>query len=120
MQSNVWAFAQPYLLFGASQAVSDCHYPPLTDDEFTAIQRRLQAASPGPWKCREGFVETATEPSLLLAVTLQRSEEGVGTLPGIANAEFIAQARTDIPRLMAEVVRLRERLARTPSPRDNG
>ncbi|HUQ71036.1 MAG TPA: hypothetical protein VM165_16025 [Planctomycetaceae bacterium] len=88
----------------------------LTDVELAAIRERTNAATLGPWCHREGFIETCSEPSQLLGVTLQRSEEGLDALPGLANAEFIAQARTDVPRLLAEIDRLRSELAQC-SPR---
>ncbi|MDZ4685213.1 MAG: hypothetical protein SH850_08990 [Planctomycetaceae bacterium] len=40
-------------------------------------------------------------------------------LPGLANAEFIAQARTDVPRLLDEIDRLRSRLAQSSSRPDS-
>lgn len=83
----------------------------LTTEELAAIRRRLQATTPGPWCHHEGFIETCSEPARLLGVTLQRSEKGLDTLPGEANAAFIAHARSDIPRLLAEIERLRESLA---------
>jgi hypothetical protein len=90
---------------------------PVGREELVAIQNRLNAASPGPWCHREGFIETCTEPSLLLAVTMQRSEQGLDALPGLANAEFMAQARTDIPRLLAEIDRLHAALTQQfPQP----
>jgi len=84
---------------------------PLTDHELSAIRRRLEAATPGPWRHREGFIESAGEPGDLLAVTLQRSEEGLNALPGLANAEFIAHAPTDVARLLDELERVRTELA---------
>jgi hypothetical protein len=91
---------------------------PLTADELAAIHRRLNAATPGPWCHREGFIETCTEPSLLLGVTMQRSEQGLDALPGLANSEFMAHARTDIPRLLAEIERLHIALAQQFPHRD--
>jgi hypothetical protein len=85
---------------------------PLSDVEAAAIRRRLAAASPGPWCHREGFIETCTNPSQLLGVTMQRNEEGLPGLPGLANAEFIAHARTDVPRLLDEIERLQAELQR--------
>jgi hypothetical protein len=92
--------------------------PGLSNEELSAIYRRLKAATPGPWCHREGFIETCSEPSQLLGVTMQRSEEGLDALPGPANAEFIAHARTDVPRLLAEIERLRAALAQQFPRRD--
>jgi hypothetical protein len=84
---------------------------PLSQEELHSIRQRLEAATPGPWCHREGFIETAGKPGMLLGVTLQRSEVGLDTLPGLANAEFIAHAPTDVQRLLQEVDRLKDELA---------
>jgi hypothetical protein len=84
---------------------------PLSQEELHSIRQRLKAATPGPWCHREGFIETAGNPGVLLGVTLQRSEVGLDTLPGQANAEFIAHAPTDVARLLGEVERLQDELA---------
>lgn len=87
--------------------------PPLSEMELEQIRQRLRAASPGPWCHREGFIETCTDPSVLLSVTMKRSEAGLSALPSWENAEFIAHARTDVPRLLAEIERLRGILAQS-------
>jgi len=99
--------------------VSDRDDPPLNDVILAEIRNRTNTATPGPWCHREGFIETCCEPSQLLGVTLQRSEAGLDALPGLANAEFIAQARTDVPRLLDEIDRLRSRLAQSSSRPDS-
>lgn len=84
----------------------------LTYDDLTEILARARAATPGPWICRDQFVETAQEPSQLIGVTM-RQEEGLEVLPATKNAEFIAHARQDIPRLVAEILFLREQIQKS-------
>jgi len=80
----------------------------INDDYLCEVRVRLQAATPGPWLHRDQFIETATEPGQLLGVTMQRNEHGLEPLPGDHNACFLAHARTDVARLLAEVERLRQ------------
>ena len=105
----------------------------LTEDELDAIQRRTDAATPGPWHLRYLDDEYAAN---LVAVSTDSENDLQGAAPrwpdfdagtivaatlvqsphryvDIAderwdeNAAFIAHARQDIPRLVAEVRRLR-------------
>lgn len=81
----------------------------MTDTELTVIERRAQAAMPGPWHlaicCDEyGGVDG-------------RSNIEVGAIDvadDVADndADFIAHAREDTPALIAEIRRLRQGLAR--------
>jgi hypothetical protein len=77
----------------------------LSEAELDAIEARAAAALPGPW---QGDPLTGT------MVVDQRGREIVSCLAYPADAlptvEFIAQARTDVPRLVAEVRHLRELL----------
>lgn len=75
----------------------------LTDDEIAEIGRRCDAATPGPWRSYiEGreqmsgsdFIQTAGEDIYLSGATH-------------ADQDFIAAARTDVPRLLAEILRLK-------------
>ncbi|PPQ18177.1 hypothetical protein CV770_17290 [Bradyrhizobium sp. AC87j1] len=75
----------------------------LTDDEIGAIKARCEQATAGPWKSfiekrdklsGSDFVQTGGEDVYLTGATL-------------ADQEFIANARQDIPRLIAEIKRLR-------------
>jgi len=69
-----------------------------TVDQLAAIEARAQAAAEGPWEARNCgadccvWVASAEDPDGQLA--------GVA---GVANAEFIAHARTDVPALLALV-----------------
>lgn len=76
---------------------------PLTTDEIEAIKTRCEQATAGPWKSfiekREkfsgsDFIQTEGEDIYLTGATL-------------ADQDFIAHARQDIPRLIAEIERLK-------------
>lgn len=75
----------------------------MTEEMLAEIEARAAAATPGPWQHRHGFIETVEEPHHLLGVTMHRSEKGLPPLPGASNAEFMAAARDDVPRLIHEV-----------------
>jgi len=75
----------------------------LSLDELTEIRNRSEQATPGPWKsyiegrdCQSGssFIMTGGEDIYLSGASL-------------ADQDFIASARQDIPRLIAEIERLR-------------
>ncbi|MBI1345156.1 hypothetical protein GC163_02590 [bacterium] len=86
----------------------------LTDQELEQIEQQLAAATPGPWRHQQCFIEAVANPPQLLGVTIQRSEQGLTDLPGLANGEFIATARSAVPRLISEVRRLRSMLNHQP------
>lgn len=99
------------------------------DDELAAIGHRVDAATPGPWQV---IVVDDTYAMSLVAVTTGEIDEDwphdsakvvaatlvegpiryVSIADGRwdANADFIAHARDDIPRLLDEIVRLRAEL----------
>lgn len=101
----------------------------LSDAELDQIQRRADAATPGPWFVRflddvdaMSLVAVSTqpdtgqgerwpdfEPSTIIAATVVQEPRYVDIEDGRwdENAHFIAHARSDIPRLVAEVRRLR-------------
>ena len=71
------------------------------------IRDRAQAASKGPWTCAGEFVMGADGLSLL-----DGTDGGYGGWAyQEADAEFMANARDDIPYLLAEVAGLRAKLA---------
>jgi hypothetical protein len=79
-----------------------------------AIRARADAATEGPWRA-ERHIDFPSEPGYLVYVApADGSEFGtagdVGWTDHQADAEFIANARTDIPDLLAEVTRLRAEL----------
>lgn len=77
---------------------------PLRPEVEAAIRQRVEAATPGPWTTHGTYVEYADG---LFEVN---STGRYGTWA--ADAAFIAAARTDIPVLLAEIDRLRERIGR--------
>jgi hypothetical protein len=87
---------------------------PLTDAELDAIKARVVAASKAPW---QSFVEGRDHTSgdnFIRVGGLDDDEPDMyvsrDTGPAsVADQDFIAHARQDIPRLLAEVRRLRDR-----------
>ena len=80
----------------------------ITEEQLNEIETRVEAATPGPWMLIDRdidwwYVET---PEGLLA-TCNPSGEAI---IGIEDAAFVAHARTDIPRLIEEVRRLRTKV----------
>lgn len=84
---------------------------PLTEEELQAIERRERLASPGPWYTGDNpyyfdgvYTEKGVPPHgahIVARANLHINRD--------ANEDFIAGARQDIPRLLAEVRRLRAR-----------
>lgn len=105
---------------------------PLTHEELAGIEGRVEATTPGPWYVRildddyaMGLVAVSTVPDTglgerwpefghdqIVAATLVQQPRYVDVEDGRwdENARFIANARQDIPRLLAEVRRLRRLL----------
>ncbi|MFE4478597.1 MULTISPECIES: hypothetical protein [Streptomycetaceae] len=98
---------------------------PLSEEELSAIELRAGAATPGPWvarlETRQGiggasFVQLRPDAPQDDEFHLTRTTDGrtrTGPDPATdADLDFIAAARQDVPRLVAEVRRLREALER--------
>jgi hypothetical protein len=101
---------------------------PISDKELLAIQRRVEAATPGEWQVandgvrkRGNSIRTAwnhpqlhgPHPVVTLAVGIKSAKDpsaymAVSMSP--EDAEFIAHARTDVPKLLAEINRLKAKL----------
>ena len=86
---------------------------PLSEEELAAIEAREKTATPGPW---------TWDYDKIRGTELKSGDEGVlwSTMPwhdttdidGCAGDEaFIAAARSDVPRLLSEVRRLRQKIA---------
>ncbi|MFF4696444.1 hypothetical protein [Streptomyces chattanoogensis] len=106
---------------------------PLSDEELAEIEERAHAATPGPWHVRQlddghamSLVAISTVPDCghgerrpgfdhrtMVAATLVQQPRYVDVADERwdENAHFIASARQDIPRLVAEIHRLRHLLA---------
>ncbi|MFK8908375.1 hypothetical protein [Streptomyces sp. YS-3] len=102
---------------------------PLTDEELAEIQELAEAATPGPWHVRfvdddyaMNLVAISITPDTglgerwpdfdhrqIVAATLVQQPRYVGVADELwdENARFIAAAREAIPRLIAEIRRLR-------------
>ena len=77
----------------------------VTDEYLQAVENRARAATPGPWI---SFVEGRDHTSGSSFVRTQAEDiEFSGATA--ADQDFIANARQDIPLLIAEIRRLRER-----------
>lgn len=75
----------------------------LSDLELEAIQRRCDATTPGPWKSMvEGRDHTSGDSFILTG-----GEDFDLAGATIADLEFIAAARQDIPKLLEEIRMLR-------------
>ncbi|MYS79133.1 hypothetical protein [Embleya scabrispora] len=105
---------------------------PLTDEDLTEIEELAAATTPGPWHVRQldddeamSFVAVSTVPDTglgerwpdfdheqIVAATLVQDPRYVDVADKRwdENAQFIANARHDIPRLVAEIRRLRRLL----------
>ncbi len=78
----------------------------LTGDDLEEIKKRCDEATPGPWK---SYVEGREEMSGSDFI-MTGGEDIYLTGATVADQDFIAHARQDIPKLVAEVERLRKLL----------
>ena len=91
----------------------------LTDDELERLQELTDAALPGPWKAfvegrdhysGDDFIRTGglddSGPDLYVTASYWDNEQPQPA--GAADLDFIAAARRDVPRLVAEIRRLRK------------
>lgn len=77
----------------------------LPDEDLAAIEQRAAAATPGPWK---SYIE-GREPMSGSDFIMTGGEDIYLTGATVADQDFIAHARQDIPRLIAEIERLKTR-----------
>jgi hypothetical protein len=79
---------------------------PLSDRDLQKIVGRCNAAAPGPWHASlEGRDHTSGSDVILTGKKGVEFEVSGATS---ADYDFIAHARQDIPRLVAEIIRLRQ------------
>lgn len=71
----------------------------LSEKEIEAIRKRAEMATEGPWQ-KDGAID----------IHSPNGTEVATAWGGYANQEFIAHAREDIPKLLAEIERLRSGL----------
>jgi hypothetical protein len=75
----------------------------MTDDDLREIAARCDQATPGPWR---SWIEGRDHTSGSSMISTAGDDiEMVGATP--ADQDFMASARQDVPRLLAEVARLR-------------
>jgi hypothetical protein len=84
----------------------------ITAAELAAIRERAEKATPGPWgwsdaKVRDGKYVFVPQGSYLADTLIMFGDTYEN---GEQDAEFIAHAREDIPKLLAEIERLRTAL----------
>lgn len=86
----------------------------ITDRELATMKARLEATTPGPWTSYfegrdhtsgQSFIQTATED-----IYINAEDYAGGGGHYCADQDFIANARQDMPRLIAEVEKLQEQL----------
>lgn len=84
---------------------------PLTNEEISEINARLEACTPGPWTSffegrdhtsGDSFIQTATQD-----IYIHADDYAGGGGHFCSDLDFIANSKQDIPRLIAEVERLR-------------
>jgi hypothetical protein len=85
---------------------------PLPDEELAEIRQRCDAATPGPWRSMaEGRDHTSGDSFIMVGRGNNRGDDiyvTVGRRPApVADLDFIAAARLDVPRLLDEIMRLR-------------
>ncbi len=80
----------------------------LSNEELENIYRRCKAATPGPWvSLWEGRDHTSGDSVIVRGD--QRQHDDLYISPAtLADQDFIAHAREDIPNLVDEVLRLKE------------
>jgi hypothetical protein len=84
----------------------------MTDEELGEITARCEAATPGPWRSYlEGRDHASGSDFIMTGEGTSRGEDIELSGATRADQEFVAHARQDIPRLLAEVARLRELLS---------
>ena len=80
----------------------------MTDEELQEMQLRCDLASIGPWKSYvEGRDHSSGSDFIMTGEGDKRGEDIELTGATIADQDFIANARQDIPRLIDEIKRLK-------------
>lgn len=86
----------------------------MTDKELEEIRLRCEAATPGPWV---SFIEDRDHSSgssfIMTGEGESRGTDIELTGATVADQDFIAHARQDIPKLLHEIERLKAELSRT-------
>ena len=81
----------------------------ISDKELQESQSRVDAASPGPWTSLiEGRDFTAGSSFIMIGEGENRKDDIEMLAGSDADQDFMAAARQDIPKLLAEVLRLKK------------
>lgn len=83
----------------------------LTTQELEAIRKRAEQATEGAWEMDITDDGNTMEFSVTFDVDNYAAIMCDSVLDSLATADFIANARTDIPKLLAEVDRLNDKVA---------
>jgi hypothetical protein len=78
----------------------------LNAEELEAIRKRAEAATPGPWFDSE----TVYVVSNVRGDSIEWGADFIAETQEQSDAEFIANAREDVPKLLVEIERLRKTL----------
>jgi hypothetical protein len=83
----------------------------LTENELIEIEKRLSDSQNGPWKAYiEGINHTSGSNFIMTGEGHSRGEDIEMFGATIADYYFIANAKQDIPKLIAEIQRLKNQL----------
>ena len=76
----------------------------ITEEELTQIENRVKQAQPGPWKAFiEGRDHESGSDFIMTGADDLRGDDIGMTGATVADYDFIAHARQDIPRLLEEI-----------------
>lgn len=85
------------------------NHRPLTDTYLDEIRARCLASTPGPWRSYiEGRDHESGSSFIMTGEAGARGDDIELSGASQADQDFIANARQDVPTLLAEVVRLRQ------------
>ena len=80
----------------------------MTDEELEAIRTRANRATPGPWRSYvEGRDHTAGDHFIMMGAQGKDQIDLYIQPFRVEDQDFIAHARQDVPRLLAEIERLK-------------
>jgi hypothetical protein len=82
---------------------------PISDAELDEIEARALAATAGPWRSMvEGRDHTSGSHFIMTGEGESRGDDIELLSATVADQDFIASARQDVPKLVAEIRRLRK------------
>jgi len=88
---------------------------PLTPTALAEMELRCERASSGPWRSMiEGRDHTSGSSFIMTGTSGRRGSDIELSGASSADHDFIAHARQDVPRLLAEVRRLRKLIGERP------